>query len=82
MQAKTNSNLKGMTVLSSAGAVLAMLSSPASAEIKTVTTKPTVASMTPGESVLFDDKSCPAGMIAKFTKAKKREQITKKCVHS
>jgi hypothetical protein len=37
--------------------------------------------MTPGEPVLFDDKTCPAGMIAKFTKAKRNNNISKKCVH-
>ncbi|MFK0333156.1 DUF6719 family protein [Rhizobium sp. NPDC090275] len=51
------------------------------AAIKTVTAKPTVESMAPGESVLFDDKKCPAGMIAKFTKAQKRTQMNRKCVH-
>jgi len=75
------SKLTGMTVLSSTGAVLAMLTSPADAAIKTVTTKPTAATMTPGEPVLYDDKACPAGMIAKFTKAKRNNNISKKCVH-
>jgi len=75
------SKLTGMTVLSSTGAVLAMLTSPANAAIKTVTTKPTAATMTPGEPVLYDDKACPAGMIAKFTKAKRNNNISKKCVH-
>ena len=55
--------------------------SPSNAQSKKVTQRPTVSSMAPGETVLFDDKSCPAGMIAKFTKAKNREKITKKCVH-
>lgn len=55
--------------------------SPLNAQSKKVAQRPTVASMANGESVLFDDKSCPAGMIAKFTKAKNREKITKKCVH-
>jgi len=77
----TGPKLTGMTVLSSAGAVLAMLTSPADAAIKTVTTKPTAATMTPGEPVLYDDKACPAGMIAKFTKAKRNNNISKKCVH-
>ena len=81
MQAKTNPKMRGMTVLSSTGAVLAMLTSPANAETKTVTTQPTAATMTPGEPVLFDDKTCPAGMIAKFTKAKRNNNISKKCVH-
>lgn len=81
MQAKTYPKLKGMTVLSSTGAVLAMLTSPAGAEIKTVTTKHTAATMTAGEPVLYDDKTCPAGMIAKFTKAKRNNNISKKCVH-
>lgn len=74
--------LTGMAVLSSTGAVLAMLTSPAeAAATKTVTTKPTAATMTPGEPVLYDDGSCPAGMIAKFTKAKRNNNISKKCVH-
>lgn len=55
--------------------------SPSNAQSRKVTQRPTVSSMAPGETVLFDDKSCPAGMIAKFTKAKNRAKITKKCVH-
>ena len=55
--------------------------SPASAQTRMVKAKPTPASMAAGESVLFDDKSCPAGMIAQYTKAQRKEQISKKCVH-
>ncbi|KRB51873.1 hypothetical protein ASE04_10130 [Rhizobium sp. Root708] len=54
---------------------------PASAAIQTVTSKPTVESLAPGQSVLFDDKKCPAGMIAKFTKAQKRPTVKRNCVH-
>ncbi|WP_037070062.1 MULTISPECIES: DUF6719 family protein [Rhizobium] len=54
---------------------------PASAEIQTVTSKPTVESLAPGQSVLFDDKRCPSGMIAKFTKAQKRPSMKRSCVH-
>ncbi|WP_312472731.1 DUF6719 family protein [Rhizobium sp.] len=49
--------------------------------MKTVTAKPTAETMAPGESVLFDDKKCPAGMIAKFTKAQKRPSVSRRCVH-
>ena len=76
-----NPKTQGIAILSSAGAVLALLTSPASAAIRTVSTKPTLSSLAPGESVLYDDKSCPAGMIAKFTKAKNRAQMGKKCIH-
>ncbi len=54
---------------------------PASADIQTVRSKPTVASLAPGQSVLFDDKKCPSGMIAKFTKAQKRTSMKRSCVH-
>lgn len=55
--------------------------SPANAQTKMVKAKPTPATMAAGESVLFDDKACPAGMIARFTKSQRKEQIAKKCVH-
>jgi hypothetical protein len=51
------------------------------AAIKTVTAKPTAETVAPGESVLFDDKKCPAGMIAKFTKAQQRPSVSRRCVH-
>ncbi|WP_051909218.1 DUF6719 family protein [Neorhizobium galegae] len=54
---------------------------PANAQTRLVKTKPTVASMAAGETVLFDDKSCPAGMIAQYTKSQRKEEIGKKCVH-
>ncbi|MCQ1837502.1 DUF6719 family protein [Neorhizobium galegae] len=55
--------------------------SPANAQTRMVKTKPTPATMAAGESVLFDDKSCPAGMIARYTKSQRKEQIGKRCVH-
>lgn len=54
---------------------------PAHAQTRMVKTKPTPATMAAGESVLFDDKSCPAGMIARYTKSQRKEQIGKRCVH-
>ena len=53
---------------------------PANA-IQTVTSMPTLQSLAPGQSVLFDDKKCPSGMIAKFTKAPKRTSMKRSCVH-
>ncbi len=55
--------------------------SPAHAQTKMVKAKPTPATMAAGESVLYDDKSCPAGMIARYTKSQHKEQIGKRCVH-
>ncbi len=54
---------------------------PASAAIQTVTSKPTLESLAPGQSVLFDDKKCPSGMIAKYSKAQKRSSMKRTCVH-
>ena len=53
----------------------------AGAATKVVTTQPTLSTLAPGESVFFDDKRCPAGMIAKFTKAEKRSQMKRTCMH-
>ncbi|WP_336622277.1 DUF6719 family protein [Rhizobium sp. S152] len=55
--------------------------SGASAQTPVVTTPPTLKTLTPGQSVLFDDKKCPAGQIGKYTRAQKRSSITRRCVH-
>ena len=52
----------------------------ADAATKVATTQPTLSTLAPGESVFFDDKRCPAGMIAKFTKAEKRSQMKRTCM--
>jgi hypothetical protein len=52
----------------------------ASAETQVVTSMPTMKTLAPGQSVYFDDKKCPAGTMAKFTKGQRRAQITRKCV--
>ena len=56
-------------------------SAPASAATRTVTSKPTLESLEPGQAVLYDDKKCPSGMIAKYRKAPKRSSISRTCVH-
>lgn len=55
--------------------------SDASAQTPVVTTPPTLKTLAPGQSVMFDDKKCPAGQIAKYTRAQKRSQIGRRCVH-
>jgi hypothetical protein len=61
--------------------LLAGLGAPAaSAATQTVTSLPTVSTLSPGQSVYFDDKRCPAGMIAKFSKPQKRNQMKRACV--
>ncbi|APO74590.1 hypothetical protein AM571_CH01769 [Rhizobium etli 8C-3] len=55
---------------------------PTEAAMKVVKQKPTVSSLAPGEAVLYDDKRCPAGMIARYARAKNRDEIRRgQCVH-
>jgi hypothetical protein len=61
-------------LLSLAGASVSM------AATQTVTTKPTLESLPPGKSVYFDDKKCGAGMIAKYSKPQRRNQLKRECV--
>jgi hypothetical protein len=53
----------------------------ASAQTPVVTSPPTLKTLAPGQSVLYNDKKCPAGQIAKYTRAQKRSQIGRRCVH-
>ena len=78
---KTNLKISAVAAIPAAAMALLIAFPTTAAGIKTVSAKPTLATLQPGESVLFNDKSCPAGMIAKFTKAQKRAQMTKKCIH-
>ncbi|KQV66236.1 DUF6719 family protein [Rhizobium sp. Root1220] len=52
----------------------------AGAATKVVTAPPSLSTLAPGESVFYNDKKCPAGMIAKFTKAQRRSQMKRECV--
>ncbi|MBB3966493.1 MULTISPECIES: DUF6719 family protein [Rhizobium] len=64
------------------GACLLVLSSASGsmAATQTVTTKPTLENLPPGTSVYFDDKKCGAGMIAKYSKPQRRNQLKRECV--
>lgn len=53
----------------------------AAGETPVVTSQPTMSSLKPGQSVFFNDKKCPAGQIAKYTKGQRRAQITRKCMN-
>lgn len=64
-----------------AGASVLLLSAlPAEAATKVVTAMPVSASLSPGESVLYDDKKCPAGQIAKFTKMRNKDGMKRSCI--
>ncbi len=52
----------------------------AAGETPVVTAQPTMSSLKSGQSVFYNDKKCPAGQIAKYTKGQRRAQITRKCV--
>ncbi|CCM77342.1 DUF6719 family protein [Rhizobium mesoamericanum] len=67
--------------LVSASLLLATVGVGPAGAIQTVSTKPTLGSLAPGQSVLFDDKKCPSGMIAKYTKAQRRSAMNRTCVH-
>jgi hypothetical protein len=54
--------------------------SEAAGETPVVTSQPTMSSLKPGQSVLFNDNKCPAGQIAKYSKGQRRAQITRKCI--
>jgi hypothetical protein len=54
--------------------------SEAAGEIPVVTSQPTMSSLKPGQSVFYDDKKCPAGQVAKYSKGQRRAQITRKCM--
>ncbi|UWU16246.1 hypothetical protein N2599_09810 [Rhizobium sullae] len=75
--------MKRMIIIFFAWAVLFLADFvPAEAATKVVTQKPTVSSLAPGENVLYDDKRCPAGMIARYSKPKNRNEIRRgQCVH-
>jgi hypothetical protein len=75
---------RAIIILCSSGLLLsAFTGTPAAAAGATqvVTAQPTLATLAPGETVYYDDKRCPAGMIAKFTKAPKKSQMKRACVH-
>jgi len=52
----------------------------AAGETPVVTSQPTVDTLKPGQSVFYNDKKCPAGQIAKYSKAQRRAQVSRKCV--
>lgn len=66
--------------LSGACLLSAFSASVALGATQVVTSQPTMSTLAPGQSVYFNDKRCPAGMIAKFTKAQKRSQMKRECV--
>jgi hypothetical protein len=68
-------------LFSSTSLLFAFTHSAAAGATRVVAAQPTLATLSPGESVYYDDKRCPAGMIAKFTKAPKRSQMKRACVH-
>ncbi|WP_105372643.1 DUF6719 family protein [Neorhizobium huautlense] len=70
-----------MMLLSTAILLAPLSLSPAYAQNKTVTTKPTVDSIPAGRSVLYNDGKCPTGQIARYTKSRYKEQMGRKCVH-
>ncbi|MDM9620765.1 hypothetical protein A6U87_19875 [Rhizobium sp. AC44/96] len=73
--------VRAIIILASAALLTSALDTAAAGATQVVTTQPTLANMSPGQSVLYDDKRCPAGMIAKFTKAQKRSELKRNCIH-
>lgn len=55
--------------------------SGASAQTPVVTSPPTLKTLAPGQSVLYNDKKCPAGQIGKYSRPQKRSTIGRRCVH-
>lgn len=75
-------NVTRSTITFASAAIFLSFFAPADAAIKVVKQKPTAASLAPGEAVLYDDKRCPAGMIAKYARPKNRNEVRRgQCVH-
>ncbi|KGD87743.1 MULTISPECIES: DUF6719 family protein [Rhizobium/Agrobacterium group] len=70
-----------MIALSVAVLLEPVAATSAYAQSRTVTTQPTLQTLPPGRAVLFDNKKCPAGQIARYARSKMRDQISIKCVH-
>lgn len=54
---------------------------PAYAQTRTVRSQPTLQTLPPGRAVLYDNKKCPSGQIARYARSKVKDQISIKCVH-
>jgi hypothetical protein len=72
--------MRATSTILSAGIIASLfLTSAATAQDKTVTVRPTPKTLAAGETVYFDDKKCPAGQIAKYTKSLRSENVRRTC---